>query len=52
MSMKPALEQPGVGRCYYMADLSRLPLRLGAADRGPDSEARSAGFTATVDYPG
>ena len=56
MSMKLALEQLGVGRCYHMAELiadfSRLPLWLGAADGAPDWEAVFAGFTATVDYPG
>ena len=56
MSMKLALEQLGVGRCYHMAeligDLARLPLWLGAADGAADWEAVFAGFTATVDYPG
>jgi hypothetical protein len=56
MSMKLALEQLGVGRCYHMAELiadfSRLPLWLRAADGAPDWEAVFAGFTATVDYPG
>jgi hypothetical protein len=56
MSMKLALEQLGVGRCYHMAeliaDLSRLPQWLRAADGAPDWEAVFAGFTATVDYPG
>ncbi len=56
MSMKLALEQLGVGRCYHMAeliaDLSRLPVWLRAADGAPDWEAVFAGFTATVDYPG
>src|SRR6185295_11480465 len=56
MSMKLALEQLGLGRCYHMAeliaDLSRLPLWLRAADRAADWEAVFAGFTATVDYPG
>jgi len=55
MSMKLALEQLGVGRCYHMAeliaDLSRLPQWLRAADGAPDWEAVFAGFTATVDYP-
>ncbi len=56
MSMKLALEQLGVGRCYHMAeliaDLSRLPLWLRAADGAADWEAVFEGFTATVDYPG
>ena len=56
MSMKLALEQLRVGRCYHMAeliaDLSRLPLWLSAADGAPDWEAVFAGYTATVDYPG
>ena len=56
MSMKLALEQLGVGRCYHMAELiadfSRLPLWLSAADGVPDWEAVFAEFTATVDYPG
>jgi hypothetical protein len=56
MSMKLALEQLGLGRCYHMAELiadfSRLPLWLAAADGVPDWEAAFAGFTATVDYPG
>lgn len=56
MSMKLALEQLGMGRCYHMAELiadfSRLPLWLRAAEGAPDWEAVFAGFTATVDYPG
>ena len=56
MSMKLALEQLGVGRCYHMAELiadfSRLPLWLRAADGAADWEAVFAGFSATVDYPG
>ena len=56
MSMKLALEQLGLGRCYHMAeliaDLSRLPQWLRAADGAPDWEAVFAGFTASVDYPG
>jgi len=56
MSMKLALEQLGAGRCYHMAeliaDLSRLPQWLRAADGVPDWEAVFAGFSATVDYPG
>jgi Sulfotransferase domain len=56
MSMKLALEQLGVGRCYHMAeliaDLSRLPFWLRAAEGAPDWEAVFAGFTASVDYPG
>lgn len=56
MSMKLALEQLGVGRCYHMAeliaDLSRLPLWLRAADGAPDWESVFAGYSATVDYPG
>src|SRR5512147_1979393 len=54
--MKLALEQLGVGRCYHMAeliaDLSRLPIWLRAADGAPDWEAVFAWFAATVDYPG
>ncbi len=54
--MKLALEQLGLGRCYHMAeliaDLSRLPQWLRAADGAPDWEAVFAGFTASVDYPG
>ena len=56
MSMKLALEQLGLGRCYHMAeliaDLSRLPQWLQAADGVPDWETVFAGFTASVDYPG
>ena len=56
MSMKLALEQIGLGRCYHMAeliaDLSRLPQWMRAADGAPDWEAVFAGFTASVDYPG
>jgi hypothetical protein len=56
MSMKLALEQLGLGRCYHMAeliaDLSRLPLWLRAADGAADWGGVFAGFTATVDYPG
>ncbi len=54
--MKLALEQLGLGRCYHMAeliaDLSRLPQWLQAADGVPDWETVFAGFTASVDYPG
>jgi hypothetical protein len=56
MSMKLALEQLGMGRCYHMAELiadfSRLPLWLRAADGAADWHAVFAGFSATVDYPG
>lgn len=56
MSMKLALEQLGAGRCYHMAELiadfSRLPLWLRAADGAADWEAVFDGFAATVDYPG
>ncbi|MEO8465969.1 MAG: sulfotransferase family protein [Gammaproteobacteria bacterium] len=55
MSMKLALEQLGLGRCYHMAELiadpSRMPSWLKVTEGTPDWETIFAGFTATVDYP-
>jgi hypothetical protein len=55
MSMKLALEQLGIGRCYHMAeliaDLTRLPEWLRVIDGTPDWDTIFAGFAATVDYP-
>lgn len=55
MSLKLALEQLGVGRCYHMTecfpDPKAPPLWVAAADGRPDWDAIFDGFAATVDYP-
>jgi hypothetical protein len=55
MSLKVALEQLGIGRCYHMTecfpDPAAPPLWVQAAEGRADWEAIFKGFTATVDYP-
>jgi hypothetical protein len=57
MSLKLALEQLGVGRCYHMVEVFQIPAapeqwRL-AADAPPgDWDTIFEGFSATVDWPG
>lgn len=54
-SLKVALEQLGVGRCYHMgevmANLDSIELWVRAADGAPDWEQTLDGFGAAVDYP-
>ncbi len=54
-SIKVALEQLGVGRCYHMGEILRDPSQidgwLRAADGTPDWGQLLEGFSATVDYP-
>ena len=56
MSLKVAIEKLGLGPCYHMAELiadpSRVPAWLSAADGRADWEAVFKGFPATTDYPG
>jgi hypothetical protein len=56
VSLKIALEQLGVGRCYHMLEMLANPTHLDlwreVADARPDWEAIYAGYDATVDYPG
>jgi hypothetical protein len=55
VSLKLALEQLGVGRCYHMTELlahpEHLPQWQRAIDGQPDWSALFAGYGATVDYP-
>jgi hypothetical protein len=57
MSLKLALEQLGLGRCYHMVEVFQIPAapeqwRL-AADAPPgDWDAIFEGYSATVDWPG
>jgi hypothetical protein len=55
MSLKVALEQLGIGRCYHMTecfpDPAAPPLWVEAAKGRPDWEAIFKGFSATADYP-
>lgn len=55
VSLKLALERLGFGPCFHMteliADPSRVPLWLAAADGKPDWPAIFAGYRATTDYP-
>ena len=55
-SLKLALEQLGVGRCYHMLELlahpDHFPLWNDAADGHPDWDRIFAGYGATTDYPG
>ncbi len=57
MSLKLALEQLGVGRCYHMVEVFQIPTapeqwRL-AADAPPgDWDTIFEGYSATVDWPG
>jgi hypothetical protein len=56
VSLKIALEQLGVGRCYHMleaiANPGHLELWRQAAEGRPDWAAIFADYGATVDYPG
>jgi hypothetical protein len=56
LSMKMALEQLGVGRCYHMVEVFEHPQHIAlwraAADGHPvDWDALLAGYGATVDWP-
>ena len=55
MSLKVALEQLGIGRCYHMTECfpnpAAPPLWVRAAQGQADWEAIFEGFAATVDYP-
>jgi sulfotransferase family protein len=55
MSLKVAIEQLGVGRCYHMVEVFGLPDApaqwIAAADGLPDWEAIFEGFSASVDWP-
>lgn len=56
LSLKLALEQLGVGRCYHMMELFGKPEAPGrwldaAEGRPVDWEAMFAGYSATVDWP-
>ncbi len=54
-SLKVALEQLGIGRCYHMgevlADPSRIDHWLDAANGSPDWDTTFDGYSAAVDYP-
>ena len=57
MSLKLALEQLGVGRCYHMVEVFQRPeapeqWRLAAESTPGDWETIFAGYSATVDWPG
>jgi Sulfotransferase domain len=56
VSLKIALEQLGVGRCYHMLELLANPAHMAlwqkAVDGRPDWDAIFADYGATVDYPG
>jgi hypothetical protein len=55
-SLKVALEQLGIGRCYHMTELharpTDVPHWLAAADGAADWDQLFAGYGATVDYAG
>lgn len=55
VSLKLALEQLGIGRCYHMIEVFAHPehaqLWLRAAQGKPDWETLLAGYGATADYP-
>lgn len=55
-SLKVALEQLGIGRCYHMGELmanpAEAPLWVRAAEGKPDWEQLLGDCGATVDYPG
>jgi hypothetical protein len=55
MSLKLALEQLGVGRCYHMMEVFGIEAApqqwLNAANGKPDWPATFEGFSATVDWP-
>lgn len=54
-SLKVALEQLGIGRCYHMGEVMQnqhhIPLWIDAADGRPDWDSLFEGYTAAVDYP-
>lgn len=54
-SLKVALEQLGIGRCYHMGEVMQEPRRidhwLAAADGNPDWELTLGEYGASVDYP-
>lgn len=54
-SLKVALEQLGVGRCYHMGEVMQDPSRMqgwiDAADGTPDWDRMLEGYSAAVDYP-
>ena len=57
LSLKMALEQLGVGRCYHMVEVFQIPAApeqwRAAAEGGPvDWDSIFEGFSATVDWPG
>jgi hypothetical protein len=56
LSLKVALECLGCGPCYHMSELladpSRAPLWVAAAEGQPTWEEIFTGYAATVDYPG
>ncbi|MDA0349867.1 MAG: hypothetical protein O3C43_14260 [Verrucomicrobia bacterium] len=55
-SLKLALEQLGLGRCYHMTEIMHnpeyIPNWIDAADGNPDWETIYKDYGATVDYPG
>jgi hypothetical protein len=55
VSLKLAIEQLGIGRCYHMTEVLMNPrapaLWVEAADGRPDWESIFEGYVATVDYP-
>lgn len=54
-SLKVAIEELGIGRCYHMgevlADPSRIDHWLAAANGSPDWDLLLGNYRATVDYP-
>ncbi len=54
-SLKVALEELGVGRCYHMGEVLQDPTHqdhwLNAASGNPDWDSWLADYSATVDYP-
>jgi hypothetical protein len=54
-SLKVALEELGIGRCYHMGEVLQDPAHidhwLNAADGKPDWDSLLADYSATVDYP-
>ncbi len=54
-SLKVALEELGIGRCYHMGEVLQDPAHIdhwmNAADGKPDWDSFLADYSATVDYP-
>jgi hypothetical protein len=54
-SLKIALEQLGLGRCYHMSEVGTHPAHIGlwldAANGKPDWDRLLGDYAATVDYP-